>query len=131
MISAAQRMADRRREGWALIYRSEYELWAHAFDPCEKTLRSAEAIGEEGGFDDVRWLAQLFLLSLFIIVGRLDEARDLAPLLRTFPEDIGSSYARLVGAMMSMPLHGEVDSAEAVDSWGGMSTRRYHGRYRN
>jgi tetratricopeptide (TPR) repeat protein len=118
MISAAQRMGDRRREGWALIYRSEYELWAHTFDPCERTVRSAVAIGEEGGFDDVRWLAQLFLFSLFIIVGRLDEARELAPLLRTFPEDIDDLHMRAWwGAMVSMPLHWRGRFEEAVDLW--------------
>jgi len=118
MISAAQRMGDRRREGWALIYRSEYELWAHTFDPCERTVRSAVAIGEEGEFDDVRWLAQLFLFSLFIIVGRLDEARELAPLLRTFPEDIDDLHMRAWwGAMVSMPLHWRGRFDEAVDLW--------------
>jgi tetratricopeptide (TPR) repeat protein len=118
MISAAQRMHDRRREGRALIYRSEYELWAHTFDVCEKTVRSAVALGEEGGFDDVRWLAQLFLFTLFIIVGRLDEARELAPLLRTFPEGIDDLHERAWwGAMMSMPLHWQGQFDEALASF--------------
>ncbi len=115
MISAAQRMGDRHREGWALIYRSEYELWAHTFDACEKTVRSALAIGEEG-FDDVHWLARMWLWSLFTVIGRLDDARELTNLLQTFPEGVDEVHQRDWWAVLtSMELHwsGRFDEALA------------------
>jgi tetratricopeptide (TPR) repeat protein len=117
MVAAARRMGDRHREGWALVYRCEYELWAHAFGVSEKTARSALAIGEEG-FDDVRWLARLWLSSIFSVIGRLDAARELEPFLQTFPEDIDDEHQRSWWVtMVSMPLHWRGQFDEAVASF--------------
>ena len=73
MREMAHRLADRRLEGLALVYRGGIEVEEHAFEIAEQTLRAALAIADEG-HTDVRLGALVGLVAHHVITGRLTEA---------------------------------------------------------
>jgi len=73
MLVAARSLGDRRLEGIALALRGMEEFSSHDFETAEETLRAALAIGNEG-FDEVRFVASVWLAGMYGIINRQAEA---------------------------------------------------------
>ncbi|MDP8929406.1 MAG: AAA family ATPase [Actinomycetota bacterium] len=102
----AVRLHDRRLEGRALALRGLSEVFAHDFERSEQTLRAAFAVGEEG-FDDVRLLAGVSLVELFVTMNRHAEAQPYANLVAELVEGVDEPFARAFWSLMAIrPLWG-------------------------
>jgi tetratricopeptide (TPR) repeat protein len=76
MLDSARRLGNRSLEGTALAFRGYMQVFNNDWEPAEASLRSAEAIAEDG-FDEVRPLANLGLTVLMFTSNRLPEIESL------------------------------------------------------
>jgi class 3 adenylate cyclase/tetratricopeptide (TPR) repeat protein len=74
MLDAARRLGNRSLEGTALAFRGYMQVWTNDWEQAEASLRSAQAIAEDG-FDEVRPLANLGMVLLRFTGNRLPEVK--------------------------------------------------------